>query len=74
MAVLIDNYSHSAAENMALFLKELPNVTVMGMSGDAGAGGSSETDVQLPGGYTFAFPNVGLRQAFRKTALAFQAA
>jgi carboxyl-terminal processing protease len=56
MAVLVDNYSHSSAEDMALFLKELPNATVVGMSGTAGAGGTSETDVQLPGGYTFAFP------------------
>jgi carboxyl-terminal processing protease len=56
VAVLIDNYSHSAAEDMALVLKDLPNALVLGMSGTAGAGGTSETDVQLPGGYTFAFP------------------
>jgi carboxyl-terminal processing protease len=56
VAVLIDEYSHSAAEDIALFLKDLPNGTVVGMSGTAGAGGTSETDVQLPGGYAFAFP------------------
>jgi carboxyl-terminal processing protease len=56
VAVLIDNYSHSAAEDMAQVLKDLPNAVVVGMSGTAGAGGTSETDVQLPGGYTFAFP------------------
>ena len=56
VAVLIDNYSHSAAEDLALVLGDLPNAIVVGMSGTAGAGGSSETEVQLPGGYTFAFP------------------
>jgi carboxyl-terminal processing protease len=56
IAVLIDNYSHSTAEDIALFLKDLPNGMVVGMSGSAGAGGTSEADVQLPGGYTFAFP------------------
>jgi carboxyl-terminal processing protease len=56
LAVLVDNYSLSAAEDLALFLKDLPNATVVGMSGTAGAGGTGETDVQLPGGYTFAFP------------------
>ncbi|HEY3232228.1 MAG TPA: S41 family peptidase [Roseiflexaceae bacterium] len=56
VVVLIDQYSHSAAEDIALFLKDLPNGTVVGMSGTVGAGGTSETDVQLPGGYTFAFP------------------
>jgi carboxyl-terminal processing protease len=29
---------------------------VVGMSSTAGASGTSETDVQLPGDYTFAFP------------------
>jgi carboxyl-terminal processing protease len=56
VAVLIDNYSHSSAEDIALFLKDLPNATVVGLSGTAGAGGTSEIDVQLPGDYTFAFP------------------
>jgi carboxyl-terminal processing protease len=56
LAVLVDNYSQSAAEDLALFLKDLPNTTVVGMSGTAGAGGTSETEVELPGGYTFAFP------------------
>jgi carboxyl-terminal processing protease len=56
LAVLVDNYSQSAAEDLALFLKDLPNTTVVGVSGTAGAGGTSETDVELPGGYTFAFP------------------
>jgi carboxyl-terminal processing protease len=56
VVVLIDQYSHSSAEDIALFLKDLPNSVVVGMSGTSGAGGVSETDVQLPGGYTFAFP------------------
>jgi carboxyl-terminal processing protease len=56
VAVLIDSYSHSSAEDMALILQDLPNATVVGMSGTSGAGGTSETDVQLPGGYTFMFP------------------
>ncbi|MFL5804193.1 MAG: S41 family peptidase [Roseiflexaceae bacterium] len=56
VAVLIDNYSHSSAEDTALFLKGLPNGMAVGMSGTAGGGGVSETDVHLPGDYTFAFP------------------
>jgi carboxyl-terminal processing protease len=56
VAVLVDHYSHSAAEDIAQELKDLPNGIVVGMSGTAGAGGTSEKDVLLPGGYTFALP------------------
>jgi carboxyl-terminal processing protease len=56
VAVLIDHYSHSAAEDIAQELQDLPNGIVVGMSGSAGAGGTSEKDVLLPGGYTFALP------------------
>jgi carboxyl-terminal processing protease len=56
LAVLIDVYSRSSAEDFALFLGKLPNVTVVGINGTAGAGGVSESAVDLPGGYTLLFP------------------
>jgi carboxyl-terminal processing protease len=66
VAVLIDNFSHSSAEDIALLLQRLPNVVVVGMSGSSGGSGIGETDVQLPGGYTFAFPKAqSLDSAFQ---------
>ncbi|NTU85731.1 MAG: hypothetical protein HGA45_41455 [Chloroflexales bacterium] len=56
VAVLIDNYSHSAAEDIAFFLQNLPNGIAVGLSGTAGGGGASAQGVALPGGYTFVFP------------------
>jgi carboxyl-terminal processing protease len=56
VAVLIDNYSHSSAEDLALVLKDLPNGTVVGLSGSHGSGGVGSKSVMLPGGFTFTFP------------------
>ena len=56
LAVLIDVYSHSSAEDFALYLGKLPNVIVVGINGTAAAGGVSESAVELPGGYTLLFP------------------
>jgi carboxyl-terminal processing protease len=56
LAVLVDGYSRSAAEDLVLYLGKLPNTTVVGINGTAGAGGVSESEIQLPGGYTLFFP------------------
>lgn len=56
LAVLVDVYSHSSAEDFALYLGKLPNVIVVGINGTAAAGGVSESAVELPGGYTLLFP------------------
>jgi carboxyl-terminal processing protease len=56
LAVLVDVYSRSSAEDFALFLGKLPNVIVVGINGTAAAGGVSESAVVLPGGYTLLFP------------------
>ena len=56
LAVLVDVYSHSSAEDFALYLGKLPNVIVVGINGTAAAGGVSESAVDLPGGYTLLFP------------------
>ena len=66
VAVLIDEYSHSAAEDFAQVLQDLPNGFAVGMSGTAAAGGTSEAVVRLPGGYSFAFPKAqSLDRSFR---------
>jgi carboxyl-terminal processing protease len=54
---------------MAQVLQELPNSTVVGMTGTSGAGGTSEADVQLPGGYTFMFPKAQSLDANFKTQI-----
>jgi carboxyl-terminal processing protease len=56
LAVLVDGYSRSSAEDLALYLSKLPNTIVVGINGTAAAGGVSESAIQLPGGYALLFP------------------
>jgi carboxyl-terminal processing protease len=56
VAVLIDDASHSAAEDLALVLRDLPNAMTVGLTGTHGSGGTGSKSVRLPGGLELSFP------------------